>query len=74
MNDPEVEQPKDDNSDADEQRIECRRCGCRHAPVLYTRPRGKGIVRKRRCRACGHVFFTTERLSGEPPESPPPEG
>jgi len=53
--------------------VECRKCGCRHCPVLYTRPRGKGIVRKRRCRNCGHEFFTVERLGADPPP-PPPEG
>ena len=67
MNAPEVEQPKDDNSDADEQRIECRRCGCRHFYVLYTRPRGRGIFRKRMCRNCGAELLTWERPSGSDP-------
>jgi hypothetical protein len=42
--------------------IECRRCGCRHFHVIYTRPREGGvIVRLRECRHCGLRRMTRER-------------
>lgn len=41
----------------------CPRCGCRHLPVLYTRPRTNHILRVRRCRHCGRRVTTRERSS-----------
>jgi len=40
----------------------CRRCGCRHFVVVYTRPRGDAIVRRKRCRNCGQAVTTRERV------------
>ena len=42
--------------------LECRRCGCRHFYVIYTR-RGYGgeLVRRRECRNCGKRMTTVER-------------
>jgi len=42
--------------------LECRRCGCRHFYVIYTR-RGPGssLVRRRECRNCGKRITTVER-------------
>ena len=39
----------------------CPDCGCRHFNVVYTRPRPKGmIVRRRECRYCGRRITTCE--------------
>jgi len=41
--------------------IRCRRCGCRHLRVLYTRPTIKGrLLRRRECRNCGYRMTTYE--------------
>ena len=42
--------------------LECRRCGCRHFYVVYTR-RGPGgsLVRRRECRNCGQRMTTIEQ-------------
>jgi len=42
--------------------LECRRCGCRHFYVIYTR-RGPGgsLVRRRECRHCGQRMTTLEQ-------------
>jgi len=37
--------------------------------MLYTRPRGRGILRKRICRHCGAELLTWERPSGSKPAS-----
>ena len=42
--------------------LSCPRCGCRHLPVVYTRPRENCIVRARDCRNCGKRIITRERL------------
>lgn len=52
--------------------IRCRRCGCRHLDVVYTRHRWYGIVRSRRCRYCGYRIITRERLIGQPSSRPAP--
>lgn len=39
----------------------CPRCGCRHLPVVYTRPKVGGILRVRQCRHCGKRISTRER-------------
>lgn len=45
--------------------LECRRCGCGHFFVLYTRPSlGGRIVRRRQCRHCGRRMTTTEKVQG----------
>ena len=38
----------------------CRRCGCRHFDVVYTRPREGFILRLRECRNCGRRIVTRE--------------
>ena len=45
--------------------IECRKCGCRHFYVIYTR-RGSGgkLIRRRECRHCGKRFTTWEKEIG----------
>lgn len=42
--------------------IQCRRCGCRHFHVLYTRAKPGGTIQRRReCRHCGTRITTWER-------------
>ena len=41
----------------------CRHCGCRHFLTVYTRPRGETIVRRKRCRHCGHPITTREKIA-----------
>ena len=41
--------------------ITCRKCGCRHFSVVYTRHVPGGIRRRRQCRHCGKRIVTTER-------------
>ena len=43
------------------QGLACRQCGCRHFLTVYTRPRGDGIVRRKRCRNCGKAIMTREK-------------
>lgn len=39
----------------------CRRCGCQHFIVVYTRPAPRGRIRRRReCRNCRTRITTTE--------------
>jgi hypothetical protein len=40
----------------------CRKCGCTHFLVIYTRPIEGGIRRRRRCRHCGTRLMTLERM------------
>jgi transcriptional regulator NrdR family protein len=40
----------------------CRRCGCRHLFVVYTRRRATGVIRRRECRHCGYRMTTWERF------------
>lgn len=47
----------------DRRGLECRKCGCRHLPVLETRGQTLGKVRRRReCRNCGYRFTTYEEI------------
>jgi len=46
------------------QGLVCRQCGCRHFLTVYTRPRGDGIVRRKRCRNCGKPITTREKMLG----------
>ena len=42
--------------------LECRRCGCRHFYVIYTRRAfGGKLVRRRQCRNCGKRMTTMEQ-------------
>ena len=50
--------------------IRCPKCHCPDCPVVKTYPRAvmrfrgkllENIKRARRCRACGHGFYTVER-------------
>lgn len=34
----------------------CPHCGCRHAPVVFTRRAGNRTIRTRRCRNCKTQF------------------
>ena len=40
--------------------IPCAECGCRHSYVVRTVKMGEVIRRTRRCRHCGHEFYTSE--------------
>ena len=42
--------------------LQCVKCGCRHLPVLYTRPRTGYIERVRECRHCGTRKRTREKV------------
>ena len=45
--------------------LECRKCGCRHFLVIYTRRAfGGRIVRRRECRHCGKRMTTLEQEKG----------
>ena len=52
----------DDNGKS-EPGIECRKCGCRHFYVIYTRKRLGKIMRRRQCRHCGKRVTTFERVA-----------
>ena len=40
----------------------CRKCGCRHFCVIYTRPAPDGkVTRRRECRHCGKRMTTIEQ-------------
>ena len=42
--------------------LACPRCGCRHLPVIRTKPRDDGtIVRERQCRHCGKRLKSIEK-------------
>jgi hypothetical protein len=51
--------------------LECRKCGCRHNKVVYTRhirytTRGGPVTITKRCRECRHClnrYYSTERLN-----------
>lgn len=47
-----------------EKRIQCRKCGCEHLPVVYVRKRAEGTVRVRQCRHCGTRLRTRELPTG----------
>ena len=38
----------------------CRKCGCAHMPVLYTRRRDDKVMRVRECRNCKQRRTTYE--------------
>jgi transcriptional regulator NrdR family protein len=45
--------------------LECRRCGCKHFSVIYTRKAPQGRVRRRKeCRHCGRRITTYEHSIG----------
>ena len=45
--------------------LECRKGGCRHLRVLYTRRAfGGKLIRRRECRNCGMRFSTWEEEAG----------
>lgn len=45
--------------------LSCPSCGCRHLPVVKTRPGWGGrIMRVRECRHCGRRLTTFERSGG----------
>jgi len=45
----------------DDKGLVCRKCGCRHFRVIYTRPQADGrIKRSRQCRNCGRRMVTWE--------------
>ena len=60
-----------EESGKDDRGLECRKCGCRHFLVVYTRPRRGGArrVRHRECRYCGSRMTTWERAIGSRTES-----
>lgn len=53
--------PKPDGKDGP-RGLSCPKCGCRHLPVWYTRPRRGYTLRVRSCRNCGHRVTTRERI------------
>ena len=42
--------------------VACPSCACPHAPVLWTRAKPWGRVRRRECRACQKQFTTVEKF------------
>jgi len=55
-----MKHPKQTRAD-EELGMRCPKCGCRRAPVLYTRKTIGGIRRVRRCEHCAARFSSTER-------------
>lgn len=55
-------------SSQEAKRLVCRRCGCAHLRVVYTR-RGAGRkrIRRRECRHCGACVTTWEELIRDMP-------
>ena len=54
-----------DKGNCDERGLACRKCGCRHFRVIYTRPTWGGrILRRRECRNCGQRIMTRESFAG----------
>ena len=41
--------------------IACKKCGCKHCPVNFTRHGDQFTRRNRTCRNCGNTFNTYER-------------
>ena len=59
-----AEQTKLDETQ-DKRGLECRKCGCRHFYVVYTRRARNGqLVRRRECRHCGKRMTTIEQEKG----------
>ena len=59
-----------EKSGNDDRGLECRKCGCRHFLVVYTRTRRGGcVVRHRECRYCHSRITTWERAIGSRTES-----
>jgi hypothetical protein len=59
-----------DKPAGDDRGLACRKCGCRHFLVVYTRPRRGGcVIRRRECRYCGNRMTTWERAIGSRTES-----
>ncbi len=51
--------------DEDDRGLRCRKCGCGHFRVIYTRRAWGGkLVRRRECRHCGNRVTTSERIIG----------
>ncbi len=62
--------PSEPRSDPVERGLRCRKCGCGHFRVVYTRRAAGGrIVRRRECRHCGTRLTTWERIVGTPRDS-----
>lgn len=50
----------------------CRACGCRHLPVIKTRPAPRDrVMRIRECRNCGTKQVTYEAAAGADVDSSP---
>lgn len=48
--------------------LACRRCGCRHFRVVYTRPGShRRLIRRRECRHCGTRMTTWEAAIADLP-------
>ena len=57
--------PKVENTAGEKGGLECRKCGCRHFRVVYTRRARSGkLVRRRECRNCGKRMTTIEQEKG----------
>lgn len=42
--------------------IVCPKCGCSQMPAISTQRIGVKMVRRRKCRLCGHVVVSSERI------------
>jgi ribosomal protein S27E len=52
-----------ENAEADAKGLRCPKCGCRHMPAVYSKPKADGRVqRQRECRNCGRKIVTVERI------------
>jgi len=55
------ERPKWPSIGLPEGGLVCRKCGCRHFDVIYTRRKPNHILRLRECQYCGKRITTRER-------------
>ena len=57
-----VEAPQPEAAEPAQEGMRCPGCGCRHMPALFTRHHGTRTYRTRRCRNCGRLVRTQERV------------
>lgn len=61
-----IEQAAEGEKKEEPRGFRCRKCGCAHYRVVYTRPwPRRRIFRKRECRHCGFQWGTVEQELGE---------
>lgn len=54
-----------------EEGLRCPRCHCRHLPAVRSYRAGNLTIRKRRCRHCGHIVTSSEKITSTDPHGTP---